>query len=372
MRKFSLEEQFDKWSKFEGVCKIDFSLSKLSSGLGFISNRPVSYNATLDTIVVDRNKLEQIGDLAHFLENKVKTRFIASVCEKFDKYLVGFDERNLSSKQIIQSPFNLSHFKFLTGIAIDERKEKAYEFIKSTVENNFKNLNVAFHYKKSSACSLNIVETFKGLGNDSLIKFIYYLAQRVGYIFSSDGRTIKRLKEKGFTNVNSIIDTPLLTLLPRAVFHLKLTEDVSELALFESEYFCLGEEGQKLRSTFSDTIERISFITKELLFELADSKIIILPFSFKKESLPHDVVSLLPNGRLKNELMSAKLPNIESKTLRNIKLLNNYLCGIKINFHLLLQLDKKQISKTHIKRFLLFFMPIFNLSIDGGFPRIFT
>ena len=42
-----------------------------------------------------------------------------------------------------------------------------------------------------------------------------------------------------------------------------------------------------------------------------------------------------------------KTPNIESKTLRNIKLLNNYLCGIKINFHLLLQLDKKQISKIN-------------------------
>ena len=43
----------------------------------------------------------------------------------------------------------------------------------------------------------------------------------------------------------------------------------------------------------------------------------------------------------------SKIPNIESKTLRNIKLLNNYLCGIKINFHLLLQLDKKQISKIN-------------------------
>ena len=42
-----------------------------------------------------------------------------------------------------------------------------------------------------------------------------------------------------------------------------------------------------------------------------------------------------------------KIPNIESKTLRNIKLLNNYLCGIKINFHLLLQLDKKQISRIN-------------------------
>ena len=42
-----------------------------------------------------------------------------------------------------------------------------------------------------------------------------------------------------------------------------------------------------------------------------------------------------------------KITNIESKTLRNIKLLNNYLCGIKINFHLLLQLDKKQISKIN-------------------------
>ena len=42
-----------------------------------------------------------------------------------------------------------------------------------------------------------------------------------------------------------------------------------------------------------------------------------------------------------------KTPNIESKTLRNIKLLNNYLCGIKINFHLLFQLDKKQILKIN-------------------------
>ena len=42
-----------------------------------------------------------------------------------------------------------------------------------------------------------------------------------------------------------------------------------------------------------------------------------------------------------------KIPNIEAKTLRNIKLLNNYLCGIKINFHLLLQLDKKQISRIN-------------------------
>ena len=43
-----------------------------------------------------------------------------------------------------------------------------------------------------------------------------------------------------------------------------------------------------------------------------------------------------------------KTPNIESKTLKNIKLLSDYLCGIKINFHLLLQLDKKQISKDMI------------------------
>ena len=43
----------------------------------------------------------------------------------------------------------------------------------------------------------------------------------------------------------------------------------------------------------------------------------------------------------------SKIPNIESKTTRNIKLLNNYLCGIKINFHLLLRLDKKQILKIN-------------------------
>ena len=42
-----------------------------------------------------------------------------------------------------------------------------------------------------------------------------------------------------------------------------------------------------------------------------------------------------------------KTPNIESKTLKNIKLLSDYLCGIKINFHLLLKLGKKEIQKIN-------------------------
>ena len=37
--------------------------------------------------------------------------------------------------------------------------------------------------------------------------------------------------------------------------------------------------------------------------------------------------------------------NLESKTIQNIKKLNPYLCAIKLNFHLLLPLSEKQISK---------------------------
>lgn len=229
MININLEEPFEKWSNFEGVCKIDFSLSKLNSGLGFISNRPVSYNSTLDTIVVDTNKLEQIGNVAIYLENKIKARFISLVCEHVDEYLVDFDNRNKSSKQIIQSPFNLFHFKFLADIAEQDRKDKAYEFIKFTVENNFDNLNSGFHPQKSTSCSLNIVETFKDLSNHEIIKFICYLAQRVGYNYSSDGRTIIKYKEKGFNDINSIMDTPLIMLLPRLAFHLEPSIDIKEL-----------------------------------------------------------------------------------------------------------------------------------------------
>lgn len=39
--------------------------------------------------------------------------------------------------------------------------------------------------------------------------------------------------------------------------------------------------------------------------------------------------------------------NLESKTIQNIKLLNKYLCAIKFNFHLLLPLGQKQISKIN-------------------------
>ena len=45
-----------------------------------------------------------------------------------------------------------------------------------------------------------------------------------------------------------------------------------------------------------------------------------------------------------------KTPNIESKTLKNIKTLGEHLCGIKINFHLLLQLDKKQILQIQLTK----------------------
>ncbi|WP_350595966.1 hypothetical protein, partial [Pseudoalteromonas sp. 45-MNA-CIBAN-0466] len=76
-------------------------------------------------------------------------------------------------------------------------------------------------------------------------KFIYYLAQRVGYNFSSDGRTIKKYKVNGFVDVNSIMDTPLLMLLPRIVFNLEPSVDVKDFTLFESEFFCSGEKGQK-------------------------------------------------------------------------------------------------------------------------------
>lgn len=39
--------------------------------------------------------------------------------------------------------------------------------------------------------------------------------------------------------------------------------------------------------------------------------------------------------------------NLESKTLANIKTLHRYLCAIKFNFHLLLPLGQKQISKIN-------------------------
>jgi len=39
--------------------------------------------------------------------------------------------------------------------------------------------------------------------------------------------------------------------------------------------------------------------------------------------------------------------NIESKTISNIKKLSKYLCGLKINFHLLLPLGSKEITKIN-------------------------
>ena len=41
-----------------------------------------------------------------------------------------------------------------------------------------------------------------------------------------------------------------------------------------------------------------------------------------------------------------KIPKLESKTIQNIKSLHEYICGLKINFHLLLKLGKKEIVKT--------------------------
>ena len=44
---------------------------------------------------------------------------------------------------------------------------------------------------------------------------------------------------------------------------------------------------------------------------------------------------------------SNSTPKLEEKTIRNIKTLGNYLCGIKLNFHLLLPLGKKEIKRIN-------------------------
>ena len=45
---------------------------------------------------------------------------------------------------------------------------------------------------------------------------------------------------------------------------------------------------------------------------------------------------------------NSKIPKLETKTIHNIKLLHEYICGLKINFHLLLKLGKKEIVKIEL------------------------
>ena len=54
------------------------------------------------------------------------------------------------------------------------------------------------------------------------------------------------------------------------------------------------------------------------------------------------------NGKviLANDYNSSE-KNLQSKTIQNIKKLNPYLCGIKLNFHLLLPLSSKEIIKIN-------------------------
>jgi len=44
---------------------------------------------------------------------------------------------------------------------------------------------------------------------------------------------------------------------------------------------------------------------------------------------------------------NSKIPKLEAKTIQNIKSLHEYICGVKINFHLLLKLGKKEIQKIN-------------------------
>ncbi len=44
---------------------------------------------------------------------------------------------------------------------------------------------------------------------------------------------------------------------------------------------------------------------------------------------------------------SNKTPKLEAKTIQNIKSLHEFICGVKINFHLLLKLGNKEIKKIN-------------------------
>ena len=43
----------------------------------------------------------------------------------------------------------------------------------------------------------------------------------------------------------------------------------------------------------------------------------------------------------------SRTPKLEQKTIQNIKTLHEHVCALKFNFHLLLQLGKKEISRIN-------------------------
>ena len=64
-------------------------------------------------------------------------------------------------------------------------------------------------------------------------------------------------------------------------------------------------------------------------------------FSDRIKKSSHSSAIILAND------YSNRIPKLEAKTIQNIKSLHEYLCGIKINFHLLLKLGKKEIQKIN-------------------------
>ena len=64
-------------------------------------------------------------------------------------------------------------------------------------------------------------------------------------------------------------------------------------------------------------------------------------FSDRIKKSSHSSAIILAND------YSNRIPKLEAKTIQNIKSLHEYICGVKINFHLLLKLGKKEIQKVN-------------------------
>ena len=64
-------------------------------------------------------------------------------------------------------------------------------------------------------------------------------------------------------------------------------------------------------------------------------------FSDRIKKSSHSSAIILAND------YSNRIPKLEAKTIQNIKSLHEHICGVKINFHLLLKLGKKEIQKVN-------------------------
>jgi hypothetical protein len=311
---------FKKWdeklaeSKLEG-CTLNNDLGILSRGFGYISNNPVLFNATTNTVVFNSEKIKRDGGLINVILNchrKIcKDTFKTHLNECFKEGV--FDNKRYSQVRgkLISFP-QLKEQGFDLSMPESEQKGFILKAHSKVISDGKSPSNIASSTMDGSWIDWS--GTFNGMKEENILKLILYATRTTFPTIPSDAR---RADSMSYSTATEILESPAGYVLSKLTVHKFVQESYSTIftdsidKTLES-YIKVFSDNNVTRAPIGAVFGTIYKALAELTLMLASQEYLYLPYLFGFRST-HKLTS---DRFMKDNNLHQALIRIEEKEVR--------------------------------------------------------